>query len=87
VLAEVTTVWCEEKHCAIEGAAIALNDAMWQKYKIGESMKINDPETKAPAIKNPFLEPKPGILPVDDMALDRLLASGAIVAPGVSGIR
>ena len=26
---------------------IALNHAMWQKYKIGESMKIIDPETKA----------------------------------------
>ncbi len=59
--------------------AIALNDAMWQKYKIGESFKINDPETKAPAVKNPFHKPKPGVLLVDDMALDRLLARGTIV--------
>jgi hypothetical protein len=58
---------------------IALNDAMWQKYKIGESFKINDPETKAPAVKNPFYRPKPGVLPMDDMALDRLLAKGTIV--------
>jgi hypothetical protein len=32
---------------------IALNDAIWQKYKIGESFTINDPETKAAAAKNP----------------------------------
>jgi hypothetical protein len=57
---------------------IALNDAMWGKYKIGEAMKIVDPETNAPAKKNPFLRPKPGVLVVDDMALDRLLARGVI---------
>ena len=33
---------------------IALDHAMWEKYKIGESFKITDPETKAPAVKNPF---------------------------------
>jgi len=33
---------------------IALNNAMWAKYKIGEALKIMDPETKAPAVKNPF---------------------------------
>jgi hypothetical protein len=57
---------------------IALNAAMWEKYKIGESFKIVDPETKAPAVKNPFLQPKPGVLPVDDMAVDRLLAKGTV---------
>ena len=58
---------------------IALNDAMWQKYKIGDSFKINDPETKAPAVKNRFYKPKAGVLPIDDIALDRLLAKGTIV--------
>jgi hypothetical protein len=58
---------------------IALADDMWKKYKIGESFKIIDPETKAPAVKNPFLNPKPGVLPIDDMALDRLLAKGTVV--------
>jgi hypothetical protein len=57
---------------------IALNSEMWAKYKIGETMKISDPETKAPAVKNPFLNPKPGVLPVDGMAVDRLLASGTV---------
>ena len=59
--------------------AIALNDAMWQKYKIGEAMKIVDPETKAPAVKNPFYKPKSGLLLVDDMAIDRLLGKGVII--------
>jgi hypothetical protein len=57
---------------------IALGHAMWEKYKIGDSFKIIDPETKAPAVKNPFLHPKAGILPIDDIALDRLLARGVI---------
>jgi len=57
---------------------IALGNAMWEKYKIGESFKIIDPETKAPAVKNPFLHPKAGVLPIDDIALDRLLAKGVI---------
>jgi len=58
---------------------IALGHTMWEKYKIGESLKIVDPETKAPATKNPFLQPKSGILLVDDMAVDRLLASGTVI--------
>ena len=58
---------------------IALGSEMWQKYKIGEAFKILDPETKAPAVKNPFLHPKSGVLVVDDMALDRLLANGAVI--------
>ena len=58
---------------------LALDHTMWQKYKIGQSLSIVDPETKAPAVKNPFLHPKPGVLLVDDMAIDRLLADGAVI--------
>jgi hypothetical protein len=61
------------------GFPIALGNEMWQKYKIGESFKILDPETKVPAVKNPFLHPKSGVLLVDDMALDRLLANGTVI--------
>ncbi|HEU0156537.1 MAG TPA: hypothetical protein VFQ82_10740 [Stellaceae bacterium] len=61
-----------------QGLVIAVNSAVWEKYKIGESLKIVDPETKAAAVKNPFLNPKPGVLPTDDMAVDRLLAKGAV---------
>lgn len=58
--------------------ALALNNAIWQKYKIGESLKIIDPETKAPAVKNPYFQPKPGVLLADDYAIDKLLAKGVI---------
>jgi hypothetical protein len=58
---------------------IALNNAIWEKYRIGESMKIVDPATKAAAMKNPFLQPKSGVLPFDEMAIDRLLGAGAVV--------
>jgi hypothetical protein len=57
---------------------LALNNEMWAKYRIGEARKIYDPETHALAAKNPFLHPKPGVLNDDAMALDRLLAAGAI---------
>jgi hypothetical protein len=57
---------------------LALGDEMWRKYKIGASFKIDDPETKAPALKNPFLRPKAGVLPAGGMAIDLLLASGAV---------
>jgi hypothetical protein len=57
----------------------ALESAMWQKYKIGEATKIIDPETNAPAVKNPFYKPKSGALAIDDMAIDRLLAKGVII--------
>src|SRR5580704_3911902 len=57
---------------------MGLNDAMWSKYKIGATLKIDDPETKTPAVKNPFLRPKPGVLMTDDMAIDKLLAAGTM---------
>jgi hypothetical protein len=58
---------------------LALDHTMWQKYKIGQSLGIIDPETKAPAVKNAFLRPKPGVLTLDEMAIDRLLANGAVI--------
>src|SRR5262249_23194276 len=40
--------------------------------------KVNDPETKAPAKKNPYFQVKPGVLNNDEIAIDRLLARGVI---------
>src|ERR1700674_1085749 len=36
---------------------LALGDAMWEKYKIGRSFKIVDPENKVPAKENAFFHP------------------------------
>ena len=58
---------------------LALKDEMWKKYKIGEAFKIIDPETKAPAVKNPYYKPKSGVLLIDDIALDRLIDRGTVV--------
>lgn len=42
----------------ISGPAIAMNvaDRIWEKYKLGERSKIVDPMTKAPSVRNIFLD-------------------------------
>ena len=60
------------------GFPLALTDAVWSKYKIGQAMKITDPATKKPAERNPFFMPKPGSLEIEDMAIDKLMAKGVI---------
>jgi hypothetical protein len=67
-----------------QGLPYALNSAMWAKYKVGETFKIMDPETKAPAIKNPWYQPKPGVLGNPEAALDRLAAKGSVM--GACGV-
>jgi hypothetical protein len=67
-----------------KGLPYAVGSAMWEKYKIGESFKILDPETKAPAVKNPWFQPKAGVLANGDAALDRLLAKGTVM--GACGV-
>jgi intracellular sulfur oxidation DsrE/DsrF family protein len=57
---------------------IALGHDMWAKYKIGESFNIVDPETKAPAVKNPWLNPKAGVLVLPGSSVDALLAKGVV---------
>jgi hypothetical protein len=58
---------------------IALNDSAWQKYKLGEYFQIQDPETGAPAVRNPYYATmKDPFIP--DMALQKLIARGVKVA-------
>jgi intracellular sulfur oxidation DsrE/DsrF family protein len=58
---------------------LALNDSAWAKYKLGEFFKIEDPDSKAAAVRNPFYL-KPGGIPVPDAALQKLIARGVKVA-------
>lgn len=37
-------------------APLALDDSMWSKYKLGEFLKIEDPSTKAPAVRNIYAQ-------------------------------
>jgi hypothetical protein len=70
-----------------KGLPYAVGSAMWEKYKIGESFKIIDPETKAAAVKNPYFHPKDGVLNNNDMALDRLLAKGTVIGACAVALR
>jgi hypothetical protein len=70
-----------------KGLPYALASAMWEKYKIGESFNIVDPETKAPAVKNPYFQPKPGVLRNNEMALDRLLTKGTVMGACAVALR
>lgn len=38
----------------------ALEDRLWEKYKLGEALKVDDKKTKAPAVRNPFWRPAKG---------------------------
>ncbi len=55
-----------EKDCSVvvvlrhDAVGYALQNEMWEKYKLGELFKAHDPLTKAPATRNPFWKPKPG---------------------------
>ncbi|MEJ8819300.1 twin-arginine translocation signal domain-containing protein [Lacibacter sp. H407] len=55
------------RHTAI---GYAMEDKLWEKYKLGELFKANDPKTGKAATRNPFWQPKaddfviPGIGPV-----------------------
>jgi intracellular sulfur oxidation DsrE/DsrF family protein len=43
------------RHNAI---ALAMEDRLWEKYKFGEMFKINDNNTNAPAVRNPYWMPQ-----------------------------
>ena len=47
---------------ALHGPAnmINYNDFIWNKYKVGEWLKVNDPDTGKPALKNTFYASKAG---------------------------
>lgn len=58
---------------------MGFSDAVWARYKLGETFKIVDPATNAPSTRNFFNEPKPGDLKFPDAAIDRLMARGVKV--------
>jgi hypothetical protein len=58
---------------------LAFEDSVWAKYKLGEVFKIEDPDTKAPAVRNPYYL-KPGAIPVPDASLQKLIATNVRVA-------
>ena len=67
-----------------EAFPLALNHTMWEKYKIGEAEKINDPETKAPAVKNPYFQAKPGVCAMTTPRSINCLRAVRCLAPAIS---
>ena len=61
-----------------EALPLALVDAAWAKYKLGEVFKINDPKTNAPSVRNIFYKTAPGDLPLPGMDIGDLLQSGTL---------
>lgn len=66
-----------------DGIPYAFESRLWEKYKFGEMFKVNDAATKAPSIKNPFTNLKPGDMKVPgignvDIGIDQLQASGVM---------
>jgi hypothetical protein len=57
---------------------LAWNDLVWEKYKIGELLKLTDPATKAPSKRNMFYRPRSG---------DPVLLGGAVAAAGIANLQ
>jgi len=63
-------------------ASMAVDDALWAKYKIGALRKVDDPKTKAPAERNPWSRTPAGTAqPADLVAI-----LGADVDPTIEGV-
>jgi hypothetical protein len=65
------------------GIPYAFEDRIWSTYKFGELFKIDDAETKAPSVRNPFWKVKKGTYNVPgfgvvDIGIDELQASGVM---------
>lgn len=61
-----------------EAICLGMGHDLWTKYKFGETFKVQDDATKAPALRNPFFQPKEGELKLPGMALEDLQKSGVL---------
>ena len=61
------------------GIPIAMEDRLWEKYKFGEVFKIDDNNTKAPAVRNPYFDPQGADFPLPGIdGVKKLQARGAM---------
>lgn len=61
-----------------EAIPFAMEDRLWEKYKFGESFKIEDKAAKAPSLRNVVTGSKDGDLPLPDMALGKTQGRGVV---------
>ena len=57
---------------------LAWNDAVWEKYKIGELLKLTDPATRLPSRRNMFFRPRSG---------DPVFFGGAMNVAGIESLQ
>ena len=57
---------------------LAFNDAAWAKYQLGAYLKLDDPKTKAPSVRNMFNAPQPG---------DPVLFSGQVAPASIASLQ
>jgi intracellular sulfur oxidation DsrE/DsrF family protein len=64
------------------GTVMALNDALWEKYALGERSKLIDPATGKDAVRNPFIrvgkDEKNSVVPAD-ASIEALAANGVVM--------
>jgi intracellular sulfur oxidation DsrE/DsrF family protein len=61
------------------GIPIAMEDKLWEKYKFGEVFKIDDNNTKAPAVRNPYYDPQGADFPLPGIdGVKKLQTRGAM---------
>lgn len=61
------------RHSAIP---LAMQDAMWAKYKLGEVFHLTDGPANAPAVRNTFAKPLP--VPIPGTGVEALVAAGVL---------
>lgn len=72
---DITAV-CVFRHNAMP---FALNDAMWSKYKLGETFNIKDLRTKAHSLRNSYYDAKDGDFPLNGVdGIKRMQERGAM---------
>ena len=59
-------------------APLGVKDDLWRRYELGVESSVVDPLTNAPALRNPFVDRPPGMIP-EEGALGDLVARGAIL--------
>lgn len=62
------------------GIPMALSDSVWAKYKLGEMLKLTDPATKKPSVRNYFYKSNAGDIMMPDASADKLIARGVVIA-------
>ena len=56
----------------------SVNDLVWEKYKIGELLKLTDPVTRLPSTRNMFFRPRAG---------DPVFFGGAFAVAGIESLQ